>query len=209
MNVRDRSPIWIGLADLLLCILSVTIVAAHPKSEHEGGVKEKAEYLASIEWDVNTDADVDIHMMPPSKKPVFYASRDVGCATVDRDNRGFLDSVITLADGSQTKVGSNKETIAVRCKEFGHYDLGANLYAYRIDKASQIASNSLGLKIHCEIVALNPTVKVLFSKDIVLDSVRQTVNFASFDMDRDGAITFTDPPIEPITASYQRRSGQT
>ena len=52
MNARDRSPIWIGLADLLLCILSVTIVAAHPKSEHESGVKEKAEYLASIEWDV-------------------------------------------------------------------------------------------------------------------------------------------------------------
>ena len=209
MNARDRSPIWIGLADLLLCILSVTIVAAHPKSEHESGVKEKAEYLASIEWDVNVDADVDIHAMAPLRKPVFYASRDVGCATLDRDNRGFLDSVITLADGSQTKVESDKETIAIRCKEFGHYDFAANLYAYRIDNVSQIASNSLGLKIHCEIVALNPTMKVLFSKDIVLNSVGQTVNFASFDMDRDGAITFTDPPLEPITASYQKRSGQT
>ena len=98
MSARDRSPIWIGLADLLLCMLSVTIVAAHPKADHEG-VKEKAEYLASIEWDVNVDADADIHMMPPSKKPVFYGSRDVGCATLDRDNRGFLDSVIALADG--------------------------------------------------------------------------------------------------------------
>ena len=208
MSARDRSPIWIGLADLLLCMLSVTIVAAHPKSDHEG-VKEKAEYLASIEWDVNVDADADIHMMPPSKKPVFYGARDVGCATLDRDNRGFLDSVIALADGSQAKVESDKETIAIRCKEFGHFDLAANLYDYRIDKASQIASNRLGLKVHCEIVQLNPTVRVLFSKDIVLDSVGQTINFASFNMDRDGAITFTDPPLEPITAAYQRRSGQT
>ena len=76
-----------------------------------------------------------------------------------------------------------------RSKEFGDYDLAANLCSYRIDKVSQIASNSLGLKIHCEIVALNLTVMVLFSTDVVLNSVGQTVNFASFDMDRDGAIT--------------------
>jgi hypothetical protein len=209
MNARDRSPIWIGLADLLLCILSVTIVAAHPKSEHESGVKEKAEYLASIEWDVNVDADVDIHAMAPSKKPVFYASRDVGCATLDRDNRGFIDSIITLADGSQTKVESDKETIALRCIEPGHYDLAANLYAYRNDRVSQTNSNNLGLKVHVEIVKLNPSVQVAFSRDIVLDRVGQTVNWASCDMNRAGAITLVDPPLEPITASYQKRSGQT
>jgi hypothetical protein len=209
MNARDRSPIWIGLADLLLCILSVTIVAAHPKSEHEGGVKEKAEYLASIEWDVNVDADADIHMLPPSKRPVFYGSRDVGCATLDRDNRGFIDSIITLADGSQTKVESDKETIAIRCIEPGHYDLAANFYAYRKDGVSQTEANNLGLKIHVEIVKLNPEVKVAYTRDIVLDRVGQTVNWASFDMNRAGAITLVDPPLEPITASYQKRSGQT
>ena len=208
MTARDRSPIWIGLADLLLCMLSVTIVAAHPKSEHEGGVKQKAEYLASIEWNVDIDADADIHMMPPSKKPVFYASRDVGCATLDRDNRGFIDSIITLADGSQTKVESDKETIAIRCIEPGRYDLAANLYAYRKDNVNQTESTSLGLKVHVEIVKLNPEVQVAYSRDIVLDRVGQTVNWASFDMDRTGAITLVDPPLEPITASYQKRPGQ-
>ena len=208
MTARDRSPIWIGLADLLLCMLSVTIVAAHPKSEHEGGVKQKAEYLASIEWNVDIDADADIHMMPPSKKPVFYASRDVGCATLDRDNRGFIDSIITLADGSQTKVESDKETIAIRCIEPGRYDLAANLYAHRKDNVNQTESTSLGLKVHVEIVKLNPEVQVAYSRDIVLDRVGQTVNWASFDMDRTGAITLVDPPLEPITASYQKRPGQ-
>jgi len=208
MSARDRSPIWIGLADLLLCMLSVTIVAAHPKSEHESGVKQKAEYLASIEWNVDIDADADIHMMPPSKKPVFYASRDVGCATLDRDNRGFIDSIITLADGSQTKVESDKETIAIRCIEPGRYDLAANLYAYRKDNVNQTESTSLGLKVHVEIVKLNPEVQVAYSRDIVLDRVGQTVNWASFDMDRTGAITLVDPPLEPITASYQKRPGQ-
>ena len=207
MSIRDRSPIWIGLADLMLCMLSVTIVAAHPKSE-QGGVKEKAEYLASIEWDVSVDADADIHMIGPSRKPLFYGARDVGCATLDRDNRGFLDFIITLADGTQTKVESDKETIAIRCIEPGRHNLAANLYAYRKDLVNQAKASDLGLKVHVEIVKLNPIVKVVFARDILLDRIGQTINFASFDLDRKGAITFVDPPLEPITASYQKMLGQ-
>ena len=208
MSARDRSPIWIGLADLLLCMLSVTIVAAHPKSDHEGGVKEKAEYLITMDSSVDEDADPDLWLIPPSKKPLFYASRDVGCAKLDGDPRGFIDSQITLADGSTVKVDSEKETISLRCIEPGHYDLAANLYAYRKDGINQTDANNVGLKIHVEIIKLNPQVQVAFSRDIVLDRVGQTVNWASFDMDRAGKITLLDPPLEPITASYQKRSGQ-
>ncbi len=207
MTARDRSPVWIGLCDLALAVLAVVIVTVNPKTPQSKGVEMNAEVLATVEWSVNVDADVDIHMMPPSKKPLFYASRDVGCATLDRDNRGFMDSVITLADGSQTKVESNKETIAIRCVEPGHYDLAANLYDYRIKHFSEASRRDLGLKVHVEILALNPQVRVLFAKDIELDSVGQTINWASFDMDRDGSITLIDPPLAPITSAYQKRLG--
>jgi hypothetical protein len=111
----------------------VVIVAVAPKEQALSGVPEKAEYLLSAEWNVNIDADVDIWMIPPTKKPVFYGSRDVGCARLDSDNRGFMDDVVTLADGSKVKVDSDKETISLRCIEPGRYDLGVNLYAYRQD----------------------------------------------------------------------------
>jgi hypothetical protein len=42
MNV-DRSPIWIGLADLLLCVLSV-IVAVAPMNAKVDGIKPKAQF---------------------------------------------------------------------------------------------------------------------------------------------------------------------
>src|SRR5271166_5047888 len=106
--MRDRSSIWIGLADLLLCVLSVVIVAVAPKTPAQAGVPEKAEYLLSAEW------SVDIWLIPPSKKPVFYGSRDVGCAKLDSDYRGFIDEWITLADGSKVKVDAAKEIIALR-----------------------------------------------------------------------------------------------
>jgi hypothetical protein len=199
--MMDRSPVWIGLCDMALAVLAIVIVAVNPPPKAADGVKEKAEYLLSLEWDVHKDADVDIHLMPPSRKPVFYASRDVGCATLDRDNRGFIDSFITLADGSRTQVDSNKETIALRCIEPGHYDLGANLYT---DRDGAIDRRAIGLKVHAEILALNPSVRVVFAKDFDLNYVGQTVNWASFDMARDGQITLSDPPLTPITASYQK-----
>ena len=58
--MRDRSPIWIGLADLLLCVVSVVIVAVAPTKAKTDGAKEKAEYLITIEWSVDIDADADI-----------------------------------------------------------------------------------------------------------------------------------------------------
>ena len=78
------------------------------------------------------------------------------------------------------------------------------LYAYRANSINQVDRKDLGLKVHVEILGLNPTVRVLFAKDIVLDRVGETVNWVSFDMDRRGHVMLVDPPLTPITASYQR-----
>jgi hypothetical protein len=70
---------------------------------------------------------------------------------------------------------------------------------------SVVAERGLGLKVHAEVVGLNPAVRVLFARDIVLDSIGQTVNWASFDMGRDGSITFVATPLEPLTSAYLKR----
>ncbi len=203
----DRSPVWIGLCDMALAVLAVVVVAVNPPKP-ASGVEMKAEILATIEWSNLVDADADIHMMTPAHKPVFYGARDVGCSNLDRDDRGFLDSIITLADGSQVRKENAKETISIRCIEPGHYDLAANLYAYRVDSLNLTQGKDLGLKVHVEIVSLNPSVRVLFANDIVLDRVGQTVNWASFDMDRQGHVTLDDPPLTPVTVAYQKRLGE-
>jgi hypothetical protein len=204
--MTDRSPVWIGLCDMALAVLAVVVVAVNPPKQAEAGVKEKAELLVTIEWDVNTDGDADNHLMMPSGKPVFYGARQVGCGRLDNDNKGFADAHVTLADGSVVTLESDKETIQVRCIEPGRYDAGVNLYAYRVNNINQVDRRDLGLKVHCEIVGLNPSVHLIFSKDVTLDRVGQTINWASFEMTRDGSIATVDPPLEPIIDKYQRLS---
>jgi hypothetical protein len=196
--MRDRSSIWIGLADLLLCIVSVVIVAVAPTHAKTDGIRPKAEYLISADWDVMLDSDVDLWLVNPSRKPIFYGSRQVGCADLDHDSLGFQTSLITLANGSTVRAVSNKEVTSVRCFEPGHWDVGVNLYSDR-----ELAKGRKDIQVHVEIVGLNPEVRMMFAKDVVLDRVGETVNVVSFDMDRDGKITLADPPLQAITDAYR------
>jgi len=198
--MRDRSPIWIGLADLMLCIVSVVIVAVAPVKARTDGIKPKAEYLISADWDVMLDSDVDLWVVNPSQKPIFYGSRQVGCADLDHDSLGFQTSLVTLADGSTIRAISNKEVISVRCFEPGHWDIAVNLYSDR-----ELAGGRKDIKVHVEVVGLNPEVRTVFAKDVALDRVGQTVNVVSFEMERDGKITLGDPPLQPITEAYRGR----
>lgn len=195
---RDRSPIWIGLADLLLCIVSVAIVAVAPIHAKTDGIKPKAEYLISADWDVMLDSDVDLWVVNPSRKPIFYGSRQIGCADLDHDSLGFQTSLITLADDSTVRAVSNKEVASIRCFEPGHWDVGVNLYSDR-----ELAKGRKNIKVHVEIVGLNPEVSMMFARDVVLGRVGETINVVSFDMERDGKITLVDPPLEPITNDYR------
>ena len=194
----DRSSIWIGLADLLLCILSVVIVAVAPTKAKVDGLKPKAEFLITADWPVALDSDVDLWLVGPEKKPVFYGSRQVGCASLDRDSLGYSTSLITLADGSTAQSESNKETTTLRCIAPGHYDVAVNLYSDR-----ELPKGVKSIPVRVEITGLNPQVTTLFAKDVALDQAGETINVASFDMGLDGKITLVAPPLEPITDAYR------
>jgi len=205
--MRDRAPIWIGLSDLLLCVVSIVIVAVAPHASKAKGPELKAEFLITAEWDVDIDADVDLWVLGPTRKPVMYANREVGCTTLDRDSRGFLDNHVTLADGSVVKAASDKETATLRCVEPGRFDVGAHLYQYRA-AASEQNTNEHHLKVHVEVIRLNPQMRTEWSGDVTLDRDWQFDNAVSFELTRDGALTLVDPPLEPIANGFYNKEAR-
>jgi hypothetical protein len=195
---RDRSPIWIGIADLLLCVVSVVIVAVAPVKAKTDGVKN-ARQLITADWPVALDSDVDLWVVGPSHKPTFYGSRANGCAALDRDTLGYSTSLITLQDGSVVQQESNKETTSLRCIEPGRWDVGVNLYSDReLDKGAK------SIKVHVEVNDLNPIVHTLFSGNVELKKVGQTINVVSFEMAQDGSIKLVDPPLAPVTDQFRK-----
>jgi hypothetical protein len=178
---------------------SASSLSSSPTKARVDGVKPKAEFLITADWPVALDSDVDLWLVGPDKKPVFYGSREAACASLDRDSLGYSTSQITLADGSMAQSESNKETTTIRCIAPGHYDVGVNLYSDR-----ELAKGKTSIPVRVEITGLNPQVTTLFAKDVALENVGQTINVVSFDMRLDGQIKLAEPPLEPITDAYRK-----
>lgn len=205
--MNGTATAWIGTSDLFMCLFGVMLYTAQIETQINEGPKQPAAYLITAEWSLDQDADVDLWVRKPDKKLVFYESRQQGCATLDLDNRGFPDSVVTLADGTMTKMQAAKETIALRCIEPGEWTIAAHLFNYREnDHPVDPSRRDLHVKVHVEVIGLNPTVRVLYAKDVVLDRRWQAENLTAFNLSNDGAITLTESQIEPIiSAAYRTR----
>lgn len=206
MSERDEGATFIAYSDLLICLLIFVLIAVTTTTAKVDGIKDQSWFLVSIDWPTSVDADADLWLIPPSQKPVYYSARDVGCVKLDTDSRGFLDGNVKLPDGSYTKVRSYKETAQFRCIEPGNYQLGANLFGYKEDGMRVEGRNDLGLRVHAEIVGLNPAVHTVYSGDVVLNHVGETVNIIAFDIDRNGSISLSPPQLEEVTAAYQRHA---
>lgn len=195
--MRDSRGIWIGLADLLLCVVSVVIVAVAPTKAKTDGVKPKAEYLIQMTYPIGIDEDVDLWVARPQGAPVFYGSRQNGCADLDRDTLGNSTSIITLDDGTKVQDKANTETTSIRCFEPGVWAIGVNLY-------SEHGHGDKLIPVHIEVTGINPNVRTIWAGDVTLDHTGQTVNVVSFDMSKDGELTRVDPPLEPITDRWTK-----
>ena len=191
---RDRAPIFVAFTDLLICLLCYVLIAVTPTKAKIDGVKPPVLFLVSITWDVTLDSDIDLWYVGPSRKPVFYGSRQQGCADLDHDDVGFATSHITLADGSVVSAVAHKEVLSVRCVEPGRTDIAVNEFSDRTGQP---------ITVHVEITGMNPQVQTLFSGDVVLNHRGDTRNVASFDLDHDGKLTLADAPLESVLDAYE------
>lgn len=185
------------MVDLILCALWVAMVHVNPAHAKVDGVKPKAEFLIQMTYPVDRDVDLDLWLAGPSRNPVFYNSRQSGCADLDRDSLGLSTSTVELADGSKVKMHEDVETISIRCIEPGHNDVAVNLFSWRDDKGAPITA-------HVEVTALNPNVRTVWAGDITLKHLGETINTVSFDLSPDGKVALVSVPLEPLTSAYEK-----
>ena len=201
--MRDRSPVWIALCDLLLCVLAVVVAAVNPKATK--GVEPKAAYIVQATWDaVGRDADVDLWMVPPpGETPVYFRNREAGLASLDHDCLGKSNTQVALADGRTVSAPYCREIITLAGVVPGRYDLALNLYSARDEQGRAIeAGPAPPVKVHVEILKTSPGVETRFEDDVTLFEIRQTVNFASFTLTADNEFALVPPPAEPVTDRF-------
>lgn len=191
---------------MFLCLLCVVMAAVAPPTKAKGP-ERSAFFIVTADWSQLENADVDLWSRSPDGALVYFKTRQAGCASLDRDSRGFIDSHIKLADGSEVKVSSYKETISIACIAPGQWDVAVNLFAYHgktdasgvyIETSAEDAARGVELPVHVEVLRINPALKVEWSGDIVLNHARETRNVVSFNLAPDGSLKLVDTPVTPI-----------
>ena len=154
-------------------------------------VHTQAEYIITVTWPLDNKDDVDTWLEDPLGNLVWFRNKEAGLAHLDRDDLGHMNDTIFLADGSVIKYPYNQELLTIRGFIGGEWTLNVHMYSKR-EKEPTIARVTID--------KLNPKLKPILAKDILLEVRGDEVTVARFEMAANGDIlSLNDMPKTLIT----------
>ena len=142
-------------------------------------VHTQAEYIITVTWPLNNKDDVDTWLEDPLGNIVYFKNKEAGLAHLDRDDLGDMNDTIYLADGTKIKYPYNQEILTIRGFVGGEWTLNLHMYSKR-EKTPTTARVTVD--------KLNPKLKTIIVKDIVLEERGDEITVARFEMGLNGDI---------------------
>ena len=142
-------------------------------------VHTQAEYIITVTWPVNNKDDIDTWLEDPLGNVLFFRNKEVGLSHLDRDDLGYANDVIYLADGSSVTYPYNQEITTIRGFIGGEWTLNLHMY-------SKNEENPTTARVVVD--KLNPKLKTIIAKDITLGERGEEITVARFEMGSSGDI---------------------
>ena len=142
-------------------------------------VHTQAEYIITVTWPLNNKDDVDTWLEDPLGNIVYFKNKEAGLAHLDRDDLGNANDVVYLADGSSVRYPYNQEITTIRGFIGGEWTLNLHMY----NKKEKVPTTA-----RVVVDKLNPTLKTIIAKDIILEARGDEVTVARFEMGSSGDV---------------------
>jgi hypothetical protein len=134
--VRSRGE-FPGIATVDVCInlvlvfavllrLSIVMANADQQKNHQ---TTHAAFLVKINWPSESKDDVDLYVSDPLNQIVYFRQKQIGLMSLDRDDTGREQNMVTLPDGRVVQSQFNEEQVNIRGIVEGEYVV--NLHMYR------------------------------------------------------------------------------
>jgi hypothetical protein len=134
--VRSRGE-FPGIATVDVCInlvlvfavllrLSIVMANAEQQKNHQ---TTHAAFLVKINWPSESKDDVDLYVSDPLNQIVYFRQKQIGLMSLDRDDTGREQNMVTLPDGRVVQSQFNEEQVNIRGIIEGEYVV--NLHMYR------------------------------------------------------------------------------
>lgn len=155
-----------------------------------------AEFVVTLEWDKESDDDLDLWMEDPEGHLVFYKRPQDGLMHLDRDDYGRSNDLVRTAEGV-VQVFENKEIISVRGIVPGEYVVNVHAYHKR-DKTPTKAT--------IKVEKINPY-GVVSIRTINVEVNAQETTALRFTIDRTGKVTGLSDLPKSLLESMPREPG--
>lgn len=181
--------------DVLLNVLTgiiflfiLTTLMIQPQKKQDEGMKKNAQYVMNVEWDSNTDCDVDVWVQDPQNNVVFFQQRDKGIMHLERDDLGFRNDIVSVVAGNTINVLENRETWVLRGIIPGIYTVNVHLYGCRIDGVAVLLNENFNLPVNVELFKINPKFTLVMKKEILLSKIWEEMTVMNFQLDAEGNV---------------------
>ena len=166
----------------------ITILFINPISKL-GNANLKAEYIITVDWQDNLPDDVDIWVQDPNGEIVSYLKKDAGWLHLDRDDQGIINDVVII-NNKEVIYPINREVVTLRGIIPGEYIVNLYLYEHKSKEPVEV-------KIIIEKV--NPSLKLVYFNDTVLETKDTELTIARFNLDAKGDFTIGSLQKEILT----------
>lgn len=160
-----------------------------------GKIDTEVEILITVRWPDGNEDDIDVYVEDPVGNIVWYHEREAGLMHLDRDDRGQFKDVI-LVNGEEIENPLNQETVSVRGLMNGEYVVNVVHF---------IATSTDPVPVTVKIEKMNPSVRVVYYGEVMLNRTGEEVTVARFTLDDDEIIDLNNRPKGLVELTRQTK----
>lgn len=195
------------LAFAFLFLMSFLLIRPEVPPEKKA-VEMKAEFVITMSWPDGSLDDQDLWIRMPDGRNLGYSFKDIGVATLDRDDRGgwgntYVDPVDQLTKIQRTR----REIITIRAIIPGRYVVNVHTFSARNKWDNFETEAPLPYEVEINMIKLNPRVEEVVKRKIRFEKLNDQHTAFAFIIDPEGRVvevdTETEEPFIPTTKAEQ------
>lgn len=172
----------------------IAFAMINPVAE-EGKIDTEVEILITVRWPDSHEDDIDVYVEDPVGNIVWYHEREAGLMHLDRDDRGQFKDVL-LINGSEVENPLNQETVSVRGLMNGEYVVNVVHF---------IATSIDPVPVTVKVEKMNPSVRVVYYGEVMLEGTGEEVTVARFTLDDDEITDLNDRQKSLVALTRQTK----
>ena len=210
---KSRHSSFMAMLDFLFnlvlafCTLVILLLLVVKTESSKPGVENKNEFILTVQWDDNTNDDVDTWVMDPLGRVISFKNREQPGMFLQRDDVGRANKMVQSQLGAETTIPSKENPTNIEVVNFtswlpGQYNV--NLHLYRPDLYRQG-----NISVRVKLIKVNPfSEPAVLTIEIPRAEAGKQITALNFHVDEKGQIkSITRLPIDFVYSDTSSSGG--